>query len=299
MAPKATKGKGEGSSPGMVVTLVFFILATIGLGISTYTGYSEQEGKQASITKLTGELKAMTKDRDWQKYQALYAFNVIGQMNNAENQQSLKVFNDQFLANTLGPGDAERNEFKKIRENIDPKVVWDNGQAKANKTYEVQLVEARNEYQKLEGQVAGLKQSKDTAELRQKQAEDTLESGKTAYAASLAKQNINVADDKEVLVKTLNERNAIIDNLSKEKDREVRKNDEERKKIQADLDRAKAELTAAREQLRYKEAELAQAKQKGTQSPASGAPTGRSSASRRTATWPTSTWARPIMSSPS
>jgi len=42
--------KGE-SKNGLIVTLVFFILATIGLGVSTYFGFSEQETLRADKDK--------------------------------------------------------------------------------------------------------------------------------------------------------------------------------------------------------------------------------------------------------
>ena len=45
----AKKRGGGGSSPGLVITLVFFILATMGLGYATYAGFAEQEGLNKKI----------------------------------------------------------------------------------------------------------------------------------------------------------------------------------------------------------------------------------------------------------
>ena len=57
------RGGGESSNTGLIVTLVFFVLATIGLGVGTYMGYSgkadaEKATKSANDAKTTAEKKA-------------------------------------------------------------------------------------------------------------------------------------------------------------------------------------------------------------------------------------------------
>ena len=61
--------KGE-SKQGLVVTLVFFILATIGLGVSTYYGMSEQEKLKQDKLKEVAKVKIADDERDYFRLQS-------------------------------------------------------------------------------------------------------------------------------------------------------------------------------------------------------------------------------------
>jgi hypothetical protein len=62
------RGGGGGGSPGLVITLVFFILSTIGLGVATYYGFAEQADLEKKAKVKEVEAKAMTDQRDWYKF---------------------------------------------------------------------------------------------------------------------------------------------------------------------------------------------------------------------------------------
>ena len=95
MAPKASKSNGGDSKQGLVITLVLFILITIGLGISTYTGYTADEGKSNQIKEKDKEIKITAKDRDWWKLQALLFKAYMGHQAK-EEVEDLKVLKDKF-----------------------------------------------------------------------------------------------------------------------------------------------------------------------------------------------------------
>ena len=65
-SPSSPKGE---SKQGLVVTLVFFILATIGLGVSTYFGFSEQETLRADKDKSDATQKNEAKLIDFYRFQ--------------------------------------------------------------------------------------------------------------------------------------------------------------------------------------------------------------------------------------
>lgn len=64
MPPKV---QGE-SKRGLVVTLVFFVLATIGLGVATYYGFAEQDKKDAAVAKMDADVKKTTAERDFYRF---------------------------------------------------------------------------------------------------------------------------------------------------------------------------------------------------------------------------------------
>jgi hypothetical protein len=65
----------------LVVTLVFFILATIGLGVSTYFGFSEQETLRADKDKSDATQKNEAKLIDFYKFQSMLYWTYISTIN--------------------------------------------------------------------------------------------------------------------------------------------------------------------------------------------------------------------------
>src|SRR5947208_13284355 len=61
--------RGGESKQGLVVTLVFFILATIGAGVAAYYGFSEQEKLRGEVKKEQEKTKASDDERDWYMFQ--------------------------------------------------------------------------------------------------------------------------------------------------------------------------------------------------------------------------------------
>lgn len=62
--------KGGESKQGLIVTLIFFILATLTLGVFTYLGYDGQQQFIDARKKAEADLKKITDNRDAWKFQA-------------------------------------------------------------------------------------------------------------------------------------------------------------------------------------------------------------------------------------
>ncbi len=63
----AKKRGGGGSSPGLVITLVFFILSTIGLGVATYYGFAEQTALEKKAKDAVVDAERTKAERNWYK----------------------------------------------------------------------------------------------------------------------------------------------------------------------------------------------------------------------------------------
>ena len=62
----AATGPTEPSQP-LVISLVFFVLTTIGLGVFCYVLYSDQKGKDEAVAKAAGDVKtARAEAKDWE-----------------------------------------------------------------------------------------------------------------------------------------------------------------------------------------------------------------------------------------
>src|SRR2546430_10062120 len=63
--------KSGDSKQGLIIALVFCILVIIGLGVTAYYGFADQQRLTDAAKEAGNKEKAMTKDRDFYKYAAL------------------------------------------------------------------------------------------------------------------------------------------------------------------------------------------------------------------------------------
>ncbi len=268
MAPKAPKGKN--SNTGMVVTLVFFILATIGLGISTYTGYTADEGKDAKIKKVEGELVAQKKTTDWYEMQTLLLKAYIGHFK-GDDLERLKVKYDAYRAGTLvGPeGGKEKPDLDQLVALLtDPKKLgWDANQYKPSKSYEQLLVNNLAEIEDLNTKLA---QANDLA----KRANNDATRDKTTVAALQDTYRKDLDNVKATAVKdrTMEEEDRKnvrieLDRLGKENADLRKSQEEELKKERAEIGKIKAELVVWQEKANRLTKDLALARKRGMDAP--------------------------------
>ena len=62
--------KSGDSKQGLIIALVVFVILTIGLGVTTWLGYSDQEALKKKEKDAKDAETAAKKDRDWYKFQA-------------------------------------------------------------------------------------------------------------------------------------------------------------------------------------------------------------------------------------
>jgi hypothetical protein len=105
--------KGGESKRGLIVTLVFCILIIIGLGVSTYLGFSEQDAKEAKAKDALAKYEDMKNDREWVRFQALLTKAYVGVALSKNEQEELSTLGDKW--EKLGAKDkgADRDEINK------------------------------------------------------------------------------------------------------------------------------------------------------------------------------------------
>src|SRR5262245_26461805 len=64
------KKKDGGSNLGLIITLVFFVLSTVILGVTTYMGYSDQEAKEKAKGEAEKKAQVAEQDRSWERFKA-------------------------------------------------------------------------------------------------------------------------------------------------------------------------------------------------------------------------------------
>jgi len=153
MATRRGGGGGE-SKQGLVVTLVFFVIFTIGLGVATYFGFAGQDELVKKEAEAKKELASMKDNREFYRAQALTYRTYMGYPPaEAGEVGDLKTKLDEGKL-----GDAkDKEDVKGVLAAAAGKdgLGWDAVGKKPRKTYQQALEEARK-------QIADLEQEKKT-----------------------------------------------------------------------------------------------------------------------------------------
>jgi hypothetical protein len=168
MPPK----KAAESKQGLVITLVFFILLTLGLGVATYYGFAEQE----SLTKTAKEAQAKEKvfqdERDHYRAQANLFRVMMGHPRQSDfDENQLAQGKEGIEKGTLGKSVKAQEDVKKLVADLEKKLGWDAAGKKSKTSYEELLAKANRDYEALHANNLALAKKAADAETKQKEAE--------------------------------------------------------------------------------------------------------------------------------
>src|SRR6516225_6250014 len=116
--PPRTRSQGE-SRQGLIITLVFFILATICLGVSTYFGFSEQstyEKKAAEAKKGEDTFKA---ERDYYRAAFMVSRADIGLTEGKAEEKTVGTLKGQLDSGTLGKNSKDNADVVKYLKTLE------------------------------------------------------------------------------------------------------------------------------------------------------------------------------------
>jgi hypothetical protein len=209
------KQAGSESKAPLIIFLVLFVLLSGALGYTTYAGYEAKEA--AEKAKKDAEKTASDKGRlaDWYKFQALLSRAYEGSPQVASNdalvtlrgQYTSGAFNE--LAQGLDPNKAETDTY--IKETLDKKLGWNDGQKRPGKTFDGINKELTAKVAEQEALIKKMeKDNKDLEELK------TAETKKRTDAQAEYDKNLKEASDK--LAKSEADRRAATLNILNERD---------------------------------------------------------------------------------
>jgi hypothetical protein len=142
MPPKAAAK----TSPVLVVFLIFFILATIILGVTTYLGFNGQAEFAAAAKKADEEKAKWNKDADWFEFLADTYQAYAGLELTPKEKENIGTLRKGFEGGTLiqNSRDPDKDaKAKQIHEVLDKEKGWDAAQNRALKTYKSELEDAK------------------------------------------------------------------------------------------------------------------------------------------------------------
>jgi hypothetical protein len=238
--------KNQQSNRGLIVTLVFFILATIALGVSTYYGFAEQERLTKEKSDALAKEKSANAERDWWKVQAWVYRAFMGHTGtiNAEELSVLKSGLDE--GRISGPG---KDEVVALLKDLTKqgKLPWPKGRNLPDVTFEKLLsdqtkaandVRARN--QQLE---ADLEKAKKTVAA----TEEAFAEARKEFKTELEKLTKKSTDDLSGLVAAANAARDEYNKLSAAKTAEAKKIEDAQTKFAKDRARLEKDRKEALE----------------------------------------------------
>ena len=222
--------KGE-SKNGLIVTLVFFILATIGLGVSTYFGFSEQETLRADKDKSESTQKNEAKLIDFYKFQSMLYWTYISTVNGFK-PEDLEIYeglrakaDDETILPKDAKYDPNKEELKLVKTRMDMlekmafkdaaekdlTLKFDKATKKPSNTFdEITTLQSKR--------YLALKERFDKVEMEKKEAQEAEKKALDEFAVFKADINKKYAGLTDVAKKEFAEFIGMRDNLRKQKD---------------------------------------------------------------------------------
>jgi hypothetical protein len=269
MPPK--KAQSE-SKQGLVITLVFFILMTLGLGVATYYGFADQEKSAKDVKDAKDQKKVFQDERDFYRAQANFYRAMMGYPLQPDfTADELAQAKDQIDKGSLGKGVKSQEDAKKLIGDLsnDKDLGWDVAGKKAKMTWKDQLAKARADYEGLLKRTADLEAQKKAADKKAKDADDERETAKKTYETELknVEKKLQAAQGNDR--KTIEDLRGEIAKLSADKEKWVEAKEKEVKaaqKLASDKDK---EIRKYKELLRQRDEQVAElSRGKNTEVPA-------------------------------
>jgi len=277
MAPKRRVGS-SGSKNGtenqtMVIVLVFFVLLSIGLGIGTYTGFSQVDAKEKESAGFKKDITVKERSRDMWKYQALLYLAVIGHLK-PEGWEELNALKGRLDGDTSTDIEKEKVELRQlVTTHFDPKIgPWqgagDNKVPALRMSYEKLLEKAAANYADLEKQVEDLRQKKALAEKARDQADELVQKTKQEFEAKFGEVSKKLVNDQTELLKMKNDLLVDLETATKKLE-DLKKDYEDKIKGQTtESVKMASKIQQQKELIAQRQEEIAQLKQKGSAAPA-------------------------------
>jgi uncharacterized protein YoxC len=198
--------KSAGPSQALIITLIFFILATIILGVTTYLGFDgqsayAQEAKKANQAKTEWEQNA-----DWHKFQATTLMQYYGTPLPKEYQEKVPQLRQKFGTGQGWGTDPNKEAIAKfIKEQLDGQLGWNDAEKKPRQTILDQMAAMKKSFDDLTKNHEALKAQDDKDRATVNAAQKSLTDARNTYQEDLNKLKKTFDDNLAKHIATINE----------------------------------------------------------------------------------------------
>lgn len=220
----AAKGGGE-SKAGIVIPLVLFVLLSIILGVTTYTGYQAADladkGKKEADTKKNEK----EKEAEWFRYFALMMREYTGYSIKDEKTgdadknviEAIGVLRGKFASGQGSSNDSQLNQNTQLLSDLEKRLGWDDAVKRPRKTILQELADLQKQLKDTQAALASEKARADGLDRDKANLESENKKAREAFQASLVKQNKDTGDEVNKVRETVKAQQDEVDRVNKEK----------------------------------------------------------------------------------
>jgi hypothetical protein len=235
--------KGGESKQGLVVTLVFFILVSIILGVLTYMGFDGQGALLEAKKKAEDGEKNAKEDRNYYKAQALLFRSQIGYApKDADSLNALATGHDDLKSKKLGAKATDSAEVGKVVDDLEKDLGWNAQTKKPAINYLTRIEDLKKQLQEKE-------EAKNQAEQRRNELANALKREqnknkelKDFFDGELAKVNAARKKDAEESQKLTDKQRTDFGDAGKVLGDKQVEFDDQKKAMQKEIDKQKKEI---------------------------------------------------------
>jgi predicted nucleic acid-binding Zn-ribbon protein len=264
--PPRTKNQGE-SKQGLIITLVFFILATIGAGVAAYFGFAEQEtlAKKAAEEHKTAE--DTKNEREWYKFLFKMSTSYLGQGQTLEGVDLLGTQKSQFDSGGMKGADKDKDNITKIMKSLEAKYKW-NGNQPVD-TAESTINKLKGDYANLAKQHEQVTRERDKAKKDAQAKEEELLAARKDFDDQLKALTTKFQQDFTAKNQLVDQTQTAIQTMATRNQDDLNKLAEERKRLNDQIAGLQKEIVALKGRVKEKESLLEAIQLKTLQAPIS------------------------------
>jgi hypothetical protein len=233
--------RNEDSKQGLIIALVCFVILTIGLGVTTWLGYSDQENLKKKAKEAEGEAKTAKEDRNWYKYEAVVLKAYAGaKMSKGDLEAVGPLYADGPKMN--GDGKQEMAETLDALKQFG----WDQAQSKPTTTVLEYVNSLTTQLKNTQAKLAQTEQALKQAQATYAGALEAKEAEVSTLKTDLEKAKTDNRTDQDKMAKELERRLAEFAKASEDLENTKRKADEDKQVQASELKRTETRLKNAK-----------------------------------------------------
>jgi len=263
--PPRSKSQGE-SKQGLIITLVFFILATIGLGVATYFGFSEQDKLEKAAKDAKKSEDTFKTERDWYKFQSMMLYSYIGKAQGMEDADTLATRKGDFDRGSM-KGGKDKEFVTKVLKDLDKQLGWNGNQPKD--TLVGTIAKANTEIANRDKQIADLKSERDKAKQAAAKSDADLETARGDFKKQLTDLETKLKQDFVKKDETLVNFRGDVDKLSAKNTKDLEAAAQKNKELLAQLKKKDDDIKHLKDRIRAQEDQILAFEVKHEKAPAS------------------------------
>jgi hypothetical protein len=252
--PPRSQSQAE-SKRGLIITLVFFILATLGLGVSTYMGFADQDKLEKAAKEAQSKEKTFKDDREYYKKQAALFRGYMGMTEGMEDAGDLGSYQKELKSGSLGKNLKDNANVTKLVNDLDAKYGWNGNQPK--ESLEGSIKKLQEEYENTQKRLATTVKEREKARDDKANLEKELQTAQADYKKKIDQLAKTYTDDSQKSRDDLAKFRSDYEKESAARAEDNKRGEEDKKTLAAQMKKKDEDIRTLKDRVKDRESRLA------------------------------------------